>query len=304
MSAQIIPNLPFEDYLSRPALSISRLKMLAKAPALINFAKEETAAMRMGSLVHCAVLEPGELDFRYAAVDLGRTGTNVWDACQSAAWLGDGFLEKLVPLNGSPSSKAWKDAKEQGLIPILNGDYEQVKWIAREQPEGGRELVKQADYDAALRMRDAVWAHPVARELLEGCETEVSAFWTDPETGLACKARADAVNSRMGVPVDIKTCCDAGPREFARNAAKLGYHLQDDHYREGFGFDDFVFVAVEKETLLVACYEFDKAARDAARARRRSLMAQYAECAAANYWPGYETGITTITLPAWALSEE
>lgn len=251
--AEIAPSLPFDQYLARDALSVSKLKAFAKAPALAHVAKEETAAMRMGSLVHCAVLEPGELDRRYVVTDLDRRGTKAW--------------------------------------------------AAEEEAVEGRELVKRADWDDARRMADAVWAHPIARELLEGCDTEVSAFWTDPETGMECKARADAVNTRLGVLLDVKTACDASPREFERAAAKLRYRTQDAHYREGFGFSEFVFIAIEKESLLVACYEFDHMSRVKAEAERRMLMDQYAQCLANNEWPGYPQGITTISTPNWAFQE-
>jgi hypothetical protein len=62
-----------EQYHADPAVSASHLHAVAKSPyhywaRYINPLRmpvEPTAAMRLGSLVHCAVLEPGELAGRY-----------------------------------------------------------------------------------------------------------------------------------------------------------------------------------------------------------------------------------------------
>ncbi len=61
------------DYHADPAVSASHLHAVAKSPYHYwsryldpkRIAPEPTAAMRLGSLVHCAVLEPGELAGRY-----------------------------------------------------------------------------------------------------------------------------------------------------------------------------------------------------------------------------------------------
>lgn len=248
----MIENLPSEDYFRRPALSASVLKAFAKCPALAHVQRETTAPMLLGSLVHCAILEPDELDKRYQATSVERRGT-----------------------------KAWTEAEE----------------LAE-----GRELVKLSDFDQALQMREAVWSQPVARELLDGSKTEVSAFWDDP-IGLPCKARADAVNVRLNALIDVKTTTDASPREFARQYAKLGYGLQDVHYRHGFAANGFeastmVFIAVEsKPPYLVALYELNTDQLSAYQERRSNLVWQYRQCADAGSFPGYDTAIQTLDLP-------
>lgn len=248
-----IENIPAEDYFSRSALNASTLKAFAKVPALAHVSREETAAMVLGSLVHCAILEPSELDNRYQATSVDRRGT-----------------------------KAWAEAEEAAE---------------------GRELVKLTDFDQALRMRDAVHANPTARELLTGAKTEVSAFWDHGTTALPCKARADAVNHRLSALIDVKTTADASPREFARQFAKLGYGLQDAHYRQGFaaaGFnaETMVFLAVEKNPpFLVALYELNADQLAAYEDKHSALVHDFYQCTLANHWPGYDTGIQTLELP-------
>lgn len=86
----------------------------------------------------------------------------------------------------------------------------------------GRELVKRADWDEAMRMRDAVQAHAVARELLgPGLLTEQSIYWIDPITGLLCKGRCDGLRLDMRIIVDVKTTIDASPKGFGKQAANL-----------------------------------------------------------------------------------
>jgi exodeoxyribonuclease VIII len=65
-------NLAFTDYLAHPAVSKSLLDLFERAPKLAKayldgqYIRQETPAMRLGSLIHCAVLEPETLKERYA----------------------------------------------------------------------------------------------------------------------------------------------------------------------------------------------------------------------------------------------
>lgn len=248
-----IEAIPAEDYFSRPALNASALKAFAKVPALAHVSREETAAMVLGSLVHCAILEPDELDTRYQATTVDRRGTKAWDEAVVAA--------------------------------------------------EGRELVKLTDMDQAHRMRDAVWANPTARELLTDATTEQSAFWTDETTGLPCKARADAVNTRLHALIDVKTTIDASARGFAMQFSKLGYGIQDVHYRNGWqahghDIETMVFIAVEKTNpYLVALYELGGDQLNAYADKYASLIWQYKQCHDTGHFPGYDLAIQPLELP-------
>ena len=61
------------DYHNHPAVSVHQLMRLLRAPALYahdrTTPQQPSAAMRLGSLVHCAVLEPQAVAERYAAWD-------------------------------------------------------------------------------------------------------------------------------------------------------------------------------------------------------------------------------------------
>ena len=69
------------DYHADPAISASQLKTVMQSPYHYwsryldpdRVAMVPTAAMRLGSLVHCAVLEPDELSTRYQLAPDRRT---------------------------------------------------------------------------------------------------------------------------------------------------------------------------------------------------------------------------------------
>ena len=174
----------------------------------------------------------------------------------------------------------------------------------------GRKLVKRAEWEDALRLRDAVQAHFEASALLSpGIEVEHSFFWDDAETGLRCKGRADAWKPDWRVIGDVKTTRDASGHAFGRDAGKLRYFWSDFQYRRGFeaasGFpvEAFVFIAVEpEEPFLIQCFETPADALAAAERQVRDAMRGYAECARSGHWPGHPPGINPLEIPAWCLA--
>ena len=252
-----------DAYHASPGVSCSLLKAFARegGPARVRHGLrgKQTAAMSLGSLIHCAVLEPAELEARYAPADLGR-----WDT----------------------RTAAFKEAQAAA---------------------GARELVKRADWDNALAVRDAVAAHPVARELLgPGLLVERSLFWTDAETGLACRGRVDAYRPDWGVMADLKSADDASLSGVRKAVEKYRYDLQEAMYRAGYEAitgaapDAFFFIFVESEAPnLIRVAELDPEDVECATAELRSLLARWAECERTGDWPGYAPSIERIRLSDW-----
>jgi hypothetical protein len=174
-------------------------------------------------------------------------------------------------------------------------------------------LLKDAEYDRLSAIRDAVHAHPTARELLApGLITETAVFWEDPITGAACRARMDGIRHDMRLVLDVKTTGDARQHRFSRSAADLRMHWQDAWYRDGiaaapggFRADAFLFIAVERDPPhLIAVYELAEDAVEAGRRQVREALSGYLECERRGEWPGYPHVITPLPLPEWALSLE
>ena len=181
------------------------------------------------------------------------------------------------------TTKAAREAREEsraaGKIPMLEKDWQQVEAI-----------------------RDAVMAHPVARELFTGHLAEQSVFWD--EDGLMLKCRPDAW--QPGLLIDLKTTLDADPNEFGKTAAKFGYHQSAAHYIDGVKAATgeelpFRFVLVEKTApYLVSVVELDEEAVNIGRALNDRAKRIYRECVETNTWPGYPTA-EPVSLPLWAI---
>lgn len=174
----------------------------------------------------------------------------------------------------------------------------------------GRVLVKRKDYEEALAQRDAVLAHPVAREMLApGLMIEQSAYWHDAEAGLLCRGRLDGWRPEWRAIIDVKTTMDAAHRAFSRDAAKFRYPWQAAIYSDGWEaaggglVEAFLFLAIEKDPpFLIQVYELDPLALEAGRRQARDALVRFAECSASNVWPGYSETIERLHLPEWVMA--
>lgn len=203
---------------------------------------------------------------------------------------------------------------EGGTIAVIDADNWLTK-AAKEQRQAaydaGATPILRADYEAAQAMRDAVYAHSVARELFREGVAELSGWWRDEPTDIGLRFRPDWLTEMDGQPVcvDLKTTISADPAEFVRSVAKFGYHLQASFYLAGLdahAISDarFLIVAVEKQAPYpVSVIELDTEAITEGRRLMRRAIDLYARCIEAGVWPAYGDDITLISLPTWALSE-
>lgn len=227
--------------------------------------EKERAGQLEGNLAHCAILEPDEFDKRYAV------GPDV-----------------------SRATKAWKEF-EAPLPAGVTG-------------------IKPDQRDTAMRQREQVLLLPDVAEALATGWPEVSAFWTDPETGVQCRCRPDwvhPVGDEAVVLLDVKTFSDASPDEFARQCARKRYHVQAAYYSDGYSAASgkrvlaFIFLAVESDWPNHASATIlDDQAIDQGRTDYRRNLETYAQCLHTGQWPGYSTGIETVSLPRWAINIE
>jgi len=180
------------------------------------------------------------------------------------------------------------------------------EWARLEEQADGRELLKPADWGTCLAMRDSVYAHPAASQLLSEGLAEASAFAVDEETGLLVKARPDYARLDIRALVDLKTCLDASPSGFARSAGNFLYGVQAALYLDvysqaaGVPMEHFVFIAIEKTPPFgVGVYTLTQAAIDVSRQAYRRHLRLYAECLATDRWPCYSERVVEIDLPSW-----
>jgi hypothetical protein len=177
------------------------------------------------------------------------------------------------------------------------GKAEWLEFVERNQ---GKVVLTSEQYDTAWAVRDTLLAMPEYRAVSNGGigDVEVSAFWTDPETGLELKARADSLDG-MATCIDLKSAADASPHGFAGAIARYRYHIQAAMYLEAFGCERFIFVAAEKNPPFAAgVYTLDEASVQQGRDEYRRALRGIAEHQQKDTWPSY--GAQEISLPGWA----
>lgn len=270
MKTGIYAGISNAEYHGGVGLSKSGLDVLSRSP-LHYWAKyldpnreptEPTAAMRLGTAIHTAVLEPDEFAHRH-------------------------HVAPQVDRRTKDGKAAWEEA------------------VAAAEAAGA-ELISAADAEVCRRIAAQVREHPTARKVFATGEAEMSCYWTDRETGVLCKCRPDWLSLPM--VVDLKSTDDASRDGFMRSAWNWRYHVQAAWYMDGIEqatgqrVDAFVFGAFEKSAPHACAFYFaDQAMLEIGRAEYRRLLRIYADCLAADKWPGYDTAVTALTVPTWAL---
>lgn len=227
--------------------------------------KTETPALLLGRAIHARVLEPETFTERFAVAPV----------CDRRTKEGKAIWTAHLELHPDATT-------------ITAADSEVIEGIAR-----------------------AIEAHPIARSAIEGAQAELSGYYVDPETGVRCRIRPDALRADIGVIVDLKSALDASPRAFERVMHQRGYHVQASMYAAGYhaitgeALTDFLIVAVEKAPpYAIGVYRISDAALMVGRATYRDALRLYAECLAADRWPGYSDRIEALTLPTWAITDD
>ena len=263
-------NVDFDVYRFWACHNNSSLSPFLRSPAHYQAelakSRKETPALRIGRLIHQAVLEPMTLMNVVVMPD---------------------FTPQLQKSYTRPkASKEWKD---------LEHDWRESN------PDA--EVVTQEERDVIEGATAAVLKNQRAADYLAGTSPEVSVCWDSNPSGLKCKARIDALHVSKRVLVDLKTTEDAS--DFERSIAKYRYHRQAAFYMDGaaaVGLEplEFVFIAVEKTAPFgVRSAVMSGAAIEVGREEYQEILQGIARCEQTNTWPGYEDPFEW-SIPDWA----
>ena len=156
--------------------------------------------------------------------------------------------------------------------------------------------VTEAECDQILTMADVLRRELQrelgTREILSGCESEVSGFWQ--EGGVWCRARYDLLG--VARSWDYKTCQDATRRGFSKAMGAYGYHQQAEFYQRGLAKlghkaakTPMRFICQETAPpYLVQIHMPDDEAMGVARELNDRAIRIYAKSIKTGVWPAYE----------------
>lgn len=284
----LVDGMPMADYLADPGVSNSMLRSLLDTPAHCfalhiapdRPARTSTEAQELGTLAHCAVLEPGEFDARYVVLP-----------------------DDAPP---RPSVRQW-NAKKPSASSVDAMEW----WSEFNHRAAGRTVITGDEASGAQKQRDALLKVGKLRELLTAPDSvrEVSAFWLDKGTRRRCRARPDNLvfhSAREVSVLDVKSVRSLTRDGIMRAVTEHGYHRSQVHNINGlralgFKVRDFAFGFVSSAyPYLAAAFLIDEESIAQAEDEVGELMAQFDACSRSGNWPAFGDDYQSTGLAPWA----
>ena len=253
-------NLSSKEYFEIPALSYSGMKDLAVSPMRFwwehirpdRTPKEETPAMRLGSALHCMVLEgKSQFDARYCqALDSSK-----WPVCLDT-------IQEIRDWVASKGGKAAGTKKEQVIESALAhmaaiGEAVPILDIEKKQhavQNAGKVILTVDEYSRVEGMAAALSEQPKFRNLLDEGKAEAPYHVIDPEFNVPVKCKLDWAASNFSL--DLKTFTAPGGKSIDRAVCDAiynqKYYLQAWLYRHIRGIADG-----KKKPFIIAFVESD-----------------------------------------------
>ncbi|MBM7788883.1 PD-(D/E)XK nuclease-like domain-containing protein [Tenggerimyces flavus] len=199
-------------------------------------------------------------------------------------------------------------------LPYDNRRTNAYKAAVEEARAAGKVPLLQHEYDTVQEMVWALRTHPDAALLLDpdSGAPEQSLFWTDDETGVACRARLDWLPkpkpSGLVIAWDYKTTQSAAPDKIAKAIDEYGYFQQAPFYLDGMraldlAGDDavFLFVFQEREPpYLVTVVQLPLITMEIGAARNRQARELFRRCVETDHWPAYAEEPILVGLPTYS----
>lgn len=298
-------SLPIEEYHARHGISSSYLYQLSQyCPAKYRYGeRDDSPALEFGVASHACMLEPDKFKAE--------------------------FIRDINPLDDetilTSASAVKKALKDLGVNVLTSFKADEVFELARErgdeikvlanmqadlrQANPGKVFVKPDDFDALMKMRDALFGTKYIADILEGAFVETSIIcdiMIDGYEGwITVKVRPDLITKSCLVP-DYKTTRDVRPQEFARLASNAGYWFRQvftcDVLSAVYGTPFYpALIAQEKDAPYIPqLYTMTNGEKiERSRAQYLETLIQYANCLERDSWPAYADGPLELGVPAW-----
>lgn len=284
MENGIHKDLSIDDYHQNPThISASKLKKAKKATNFILVESDDDDSKRQmydfGNAFETALIEPEKFNEEVCIIDLKK---------------------RPVPDKNfqTAANRDWKKAQ----IELAGDKYILMQNDKKESNEDLQAMVKSCN------------DKPFIKSLVSTSEKQVSIFWKDLESGLSLKTRPDLIKETPNgvVIVDVKTCKDASPNGFAKDAATLNYPIQATMQIQGVEemigpVSHYFYLAVEKTAPYNAqLYRLTDEDREFFDGQTRELYSKVAKAKESGIYPGYEEqadnaqGIIDLPIPLWA----
>ncbi|MDQ3096794.1 MAG: PD-(D/E)XK nuclease-like domain-containing protein [Chloroflexota bacterium] len=260
--------MTFEEYLCLPGTNISTLLAMGKSPAHYRFVadggqKRDTAALRLGRLAHCAILEPE----RFAA--------------EVAVWTG-----------GRRAGQAYTTwaAENEGRLQLKEDEHEQLMAMSSAvaaHPAAGR-ILSSVTPGLVLVEHTIQWTHKIGI----ACRSRLD--WIDPEAGVV----VDLKTAREATEFEFGRA--AAQHQYHTRAA---FYCDAYQAKFGSAPEYYLVAVEKEQPYAVAVYRVGEDALDVGRRSYEKLIGQLKGCLEADSWPGIANDeIAELQLPAWVFS--
>ena len=189
-------------------------------------------------------------------------------------------------------------------------DRRKAEYTSAAKVYGKDKTLTENEGASVVIMAESIRSNPAARELLDqGGHAEISAFVTDPETGILLRCRFDWLTNDHRA-MDLKKTQDAREFAFAKSVNNYRYHCQAAMYRHiynlitGRELENYQFLAVEEAPPCSnVLYDIDPLAVEIGYKKYREALLDYAIAKESGEWVTY-SGVGVVTLPEWALLQD
>ena len=263
----LLEGVPFEHYRRAPGINASGLKTILRSPAHWVYERDvaprkETPAMRFGTLLHAAVLEPERFEQRLAVAP----------------------EFNLRSAQGKANAAAWRAELPQGAIEASAAEHEAIQGVLASVRAHRMlcRLLARGKRETCLFWDDE--EHNVAAKARFDFVAEGTGIIVDLKTTL--DARPDAFG-RVAIA-----------QQYALSAA---HYLAGAEATQVACADRFVLVAIERDPPFgIRLYEISQEELARGRGWRNLAMKSYAACVASGRWPGYPQNFEQLCPPGWA----
>lgn len=209
-------------------------------------------------------------------------------------------------------------------LPTMRSKEGKEFWAKYAEEAKGRFAVDAGMYATIIRIANAVSENELAAALLSDDDrnNECAFTWTDEDTGLLLKCKADVFYERgdkvgwekQPRMVHLKTAADASPSGFQRAVANFGYHRSAALYRAGVAaflgvpwqdVRELFLVLQTAEPYEAVVYELSAQAIEIGARQVATALRDLKECIELDAWGSrWKNRVNVIELPKWAEYED